>query len=1261
MKKIIVLLGILFMYLMGNSQAITQRGTSAVTVQDARLFAQYNFRPPSFADTVSANLQIGLDSCGALIYSRDINAYYYRACSPKRWVSISSGGTTPSLNDVANVGNFYSNELADSIRLNSYDAINNIKHPILWTNDQYGGTPNNILDFSYGSGIENVAQIKFGDASNLLSSGYIKITDKESVFKNETSTRTIIQNGYNIAANTQTTYFPLMKNGTDTLATLDDIRNNTSAGTVTSISQGYGITASPTNPITTSGTIDVDTTTSGLSGKYLRLTDTSTMLSKYVPYTGATGNVNIGSNILYAESLQAKSSVYVRNETTSTNYLVMSNASNKGNVNFANQNPGQLGNVSLTVNPLSSSRNINLPDSSGTVALKDYTVNSISRTLGKDSIIFYIGSTRYAIKDSVGTNPAPVGYYGAFQDNTSQTAASINTAYAVKLNTTDLTNGVSVVNDGSSNPTRITLANTGIYNIQFSLQLEKTGGSGNMIADIWVRKNGVDIPSTTGKVVLTGSANASPVIASWNYVLNLVAGDYVQLMWATSNTNVEIIAAAATSPHPAIPSAILTVTQQSGIMAGTGITAINSLTGAAQTMVTGTDSTDFKIVSTGTTHKFNLPTASATNRGALSSADWTTFNTKLGASDTVSLSNRINLKLNIADTSTMLSKYLRKTDTASLSNRIDLRVKYTDTATMLTPYLRKIDTASLSSRINLKLNIADTSSMLSPYLRKIDTTNRFVNNISRTLGKDSIIFNIGSTRYAIKDSVGSGGGSAAGSTGNVQYNNGGAFAGSNNLFWDNSNTRLGIAQSSPTSRFHLNFDQNSVTQSDANGILLANTTAAIAGTQSISPALVWQGNGWKTTATAASQDVRFRADVLPVQGTTNPNASWRLSTSVNGGAYVDRMTLTTTGPTQNFGTLDVMSGTGNGTIKTDYIIANQSINSVSQFLGGIAVSGPVTYKTTNGGSNFIAPFSTYSDGSSGTSRYLIDNTNGFMLAVGNSASAAIVRASIQTIGTSNTAGSESGDMTFLTQTGGTAMAERMRIFGGGNVAIGTTTDAGAKLNVNGAIRWGTSNVLQSVGYSSSRGIALQIGGTSTYKLTNAGSALTPVVNIAPNGETSGAISLNYDFNNGYGLNFAAGNGTNIVARAAINIATPSNTAGSESGDLTFLTQSGGTAMSEKMRITGAGGLTINATNTASGTTGNQTINKASGTVNIAAAGTTVTVTNSLVTASSIVYAVIRTNDATATIKNVVPAAGSFVINLGAAATAETSIGFFVIN
>jgi uncharacterized protein (TIGR02145 family) len=89
--------------------------------------------------------------------------------------------------------------------------------------------------------------------------------------------------------------------------------------------------------------------------------------------------------------------------------------------------------------------------------------------------------------------------------------------------------------------------------------------------------------------------------------------------------------------------------------------------------------------------------------------------------DTASVSNRINLKVNIADTVGMLTPYLRKIDTASVSDRINLKVNIADTAGMLTPYLRKLDTASVSNRINLKVNIADTASMLTPYLRKLDT------------------------------------------------------------------------------------------------------------------------------------------------------------------------------------------------------------------------------------------------------------------------------------------------------------------------------------------------------------------------------------------------------------------------------------------------------------------------------------------------------------------------------------------------------------
>jgi hypothetical protein len=64
----------------------------------------------------------------------------------------------------------------------------------------------------------------------------------------------------------------------------------------------------------------------------------------------------------------------------------------------------------------------------------------------------------------------------------------------------------------------------------------------------------------------------------------------------------------------------------------TGLTALNGLTAQVQNLAVGTSGTDFAISSVASTHTFNLPTASATNRGALSSAHWSTFNNKANKS-----------------------------------------------------------------------------------------------------------------------------------------------------------------------------------------------------------------------------------------------------------------------------------------------------------------------------------------------------------------------------------------------------------------------------------------------------------------------------------------------------------------------------------------------------------------------------------------------------------------------------------------------------
>ena len=110
-----------------------------------------------------------------------------------------------------------------------------------------------------------------------------------------------------------------------------------------------------------------------------------------------------------------------------------------------------------------------------------------------------------------------------------------------------------------------------------------------------------------------------------------------------------------------------------------------------------------------------------------------------------------------------------------------------------------------------------------------------------------------------------------------------------------------------------------------------------------------------------------------------------------------------------------------------------------------------------------------------------------------------------------------------------------------------------------------------------------------------------------------------------------------------------------------MSSDGSFQVNTKFSVLQSGKITSDATMTAGGTTGAQTINKPSGSVNIAAAGTSVVVTNSLATTASIILCQIMTNDATATSTQVVAASGSFTIYLNAAATAETKIAFFVIN
>ena len=96
-------------------------------------------------------------------------------------------------------------------------------------------------------------------------------------------------------------------------------------------------------------------------------------------------------------------------------------------------------------------------------------------------------------------------------------------------------------------------------------------------------------------------------------------------------------------------------------------------------------------------------------------------------------------------------------------------------------------------------------------------------------------------------------------------------------------------------------------------------------------------------------------------------------------------------------------------------------------------------------------------------------------------------------------------------------------------------------------------------------------------------------------------------------------------------------------------------------FTAKANIVVNKTITAAGTTGAQTINQTSGSVNFAIAATSLVVTNSLVTTSSVILATVASNDATMKSVQAVAAAGSFTLYANAAATAETRVNFLVLN
>ena len=201
------------------------------------------------------------------------------------------------------------------------------------------------------------------------------------------------------------------------------------------------------------------------------------------------------------------------------------------------------------------------------------TTTLTDRRIGPDSVILFAPASAAAFADYTP--------YGAFQSLVDQTIALANTAYAMTLDTTDYSNGVTL-----SNSSRINVKNAGVYNFQWSGQFQNTDTQEHDTS-VWLRKNGTNVVGSTGLIGVPSSHGGidGHTVIGWNYFLELAANDYIELYWSSPSTQVSLqFYAAGTSPtRPTTASLIATMNMvsTSGTSGSSGLYASSQGQGTA--------------------------------------------------------------------------------------------------------------------------------------------------------------------------------------------------------------------------------------------------------------------------------------------------------------------------------------------------------------------------------------------------------------------------------------------------------------------------------------------------------------------------------------------------------------------------------------------------------------------------------------------------------------------------------------------------------
>jgi hypothetical protein len=179
------------------------------------------------------------------------------------------------------------------------------------------------------------------------------------------------------------------------------------------------------------------------------------------------------------------------------------------------------------------------------------------RPTAPDAVIVVAAVLRVSADDGeIMVRPTiPLGLdYGTFASTADQTLAATNTGVAITFNSTEISSGVTLGTPAS----RMVASEAGLYHLAVSVQLSSNSSSAKNVF-FWLTQNGSAVPNTTRVVTISSNNSYFPFATA--YDLSLLAGDYVEILWAADSTDVRLDAVTGVGFAPNAPSALVTVTQ----------------------------------------------------------------------------------------------------------------------------------------------------------------------------------------------------------------------------------------------------------------------------------------------------------------------------------------------------------------------------------------------------------------------------------------------------------------------------------------------------------------------------------------------------------------------------------------------------------------------------------------------------------------------------------------------------------------------------